>query len=691
MIDQEHRLAVIGLIAIVLFGALVARLGYLQTVETGDLRGRADAIANDRVLVPTIRGRILDRNGVVLVDNLAINVVRIDPNLLPHEERAATLTRLANLLRVPYSKLEERLAKPDGLPYQPIEVARRVRESEVVYIEEHRTRFPGVSTAQVAQRTYPQGNLAAHVLGYVGKINQQEIDKEPDDLRYSASDVIGKSGVERSFERELRGMPGEDTVVRDSSGVVRQRRRLRQPVVGRDVRLTIDVTTQRLAETSLSQGLVAARRNVDVGQTDQAIRATAGAVVVLDPRNGDVLAMASYPTYDPSDFVPSISRERFQQLYADPAAGSPLTNRAVTGLYPPGSTFKIFTAVAALRAGLVTPAQPYRDEGFFKLPKCNALQKCTWRNAGDTKFGPIALPGAIKVSSDSYFYSLGFQFSQLPEGPDNGIQAAARELGLGTRTNIRLPSERPGAVPDRDYRKLLHDQNPTAFPNGRWTTGDFINLAIGQGEVLTTPLQLARAYAAIANGGTLLQPRIELAVARRQERTGTTPPSVLPVISAATVATASDSPRVPKTTLPPPNPTGNPLLATTPTLPPIIRPPVVLGNVNVPDEIRTPILQGLTDVVGSDTGTASAAFRGFPLDSFPIAGKTGTAQKSGEQDYALFTAFGPVPDPRYVVTVVLEQGGFGRQAAAVSRRVFDGLAGFPINDVETISGAGRER
>ena len=566
-----------------------------------------------------------------------------------------------------------------------------VLESEVVYIEEHRTRFPGVSTVQVAQRTYPQGNLAAHVLGYVGKINQQEIDKEPDDLRYSASDVIGKSGVERSFERELQGMPGEETVVRDSGGVVRQRRRLRQPVVGRDVRLTINVTTQRLAETSLSQGLVAARRNVDVGQTDQAIRATAGAVVVLDPRNGDVLAMASYPTYDPSDFVPSISRERFQQLYDDPAAGSPLTNRAITGLYPPGSTFKIFTAVAALRAGLVTPAQPYRDEGFFKLPKCNALQKCTWRNAGDTKFGPIALPGAIKVSSDSYFYSLGFQFSQLPEGPDNGIQAAARELGLGARTNIRLPSERPGAVPDRNYRKQLHDQNPTAFPNGRWTTGDFINLAIGQGEVLTTPLQLARAYAAIANGGTLLQPRIELAVARRQEWIGTAPASALPVSSAVTVATLPDSARVPKRTVPSPNPTGNPLSATTPTLSPITRPPVVLGNVNAPDEIRSPILEGLTDVVRADTGTASAAFRGFPLDSFPIAGKTGTAQKSGEQDYALFTAFGPVPDPRYVVTVVLEQGGFGRQAAAVSRRVFDGLAGFPINDVETVSGTGRER
>lgn len=144
------------------------------------------------------------------------------------------------------------------------------------------------------------------------------------------------------------------------------------------------------------------------------------------PEDGDVLAMASYPTYEPSGFVPSIAQERFQQLYADPAAGSPLTNRAVTGLYPPGSTFEIFTAVAALRAGLVGPGQLYRDEGFFKLPNRNALQKCTWRNAGDTKFGPSALPAAIKVSSDSYFYNLGYQFSQLPKGLDNGIQASAR-------------------------------------------------------------------------------------------------------------------------------------------------------------------------------------------------------------------------------------------------------------------------
>ena len=264
------------------------------------------------------------------------------------------------------------------------------------------------------------------MLGYAGKINQQEIDREPDDRRYSPIDVIGKAVVERSLERELRGMPGEETVVRDSAGVVRERKRLRNPVVGRDVRLTIDVGTQRLAETSLLEGLVAARRNIDVDHTDQPIRATAGAIVVLDPKNGDVLAMASYPTYEPSGFVPSIAQERFQQLYADPAAGSPLTNRAVTGLYPPGSTFEIFTAVAALRAGLVGPGQLYRDEGFFKLPNRNALQKCTWRNAGDTKFGPSALPAAIKVSSDSYFYNLGYQFSQLPKGLDNGIQASAR-------------------------------------------------------------------------------------------------------------------------------------------------------------------------------------------------------------------------------------------------------------------------
>ena len=520
------------------------------------------------------------------------------------------------------------------------------------------------------------------MLGYAGKINQQEIDREPDDRRYSPIDVIGKAVVERSLERELRGMPGEETVVRDSAGVVRERKRLRNPVVGRDVRLTIDVGTQRLAETSLLEGLVAARRNIDVDHTDQPIRATAGAIVVLTRRRRrachgelpDVRAQRLRAQHRPGAVPAALRRSGSRFAPNQPSGHRPLPARVhLRDLHR-----RRCAARRARRAGAALPGRRLLQASKSQRPPEMHVAKRR-RHEVRAQCPPRRHQGLerlVLLQPRLPVLSASKRTGQWHPG-------ISPELGLGARTNIRWPSERPGAVPDRNYRKLLHDQNPTAFPNGRWTTGDFINVAIGHGEVLTTPLQLTRTYAAIANGGTLLQPRIELAVGRRQDWIAGTAASTAPATRAPNVPSLSAAAGAATSTLTLDDPSTNPLPPIISALAPITRPPIVLGNVNVPDEIRSPILQGLTGVVRADSGTASAAFRGFPLDVFPIPGKTGTAQKSAEQDYALFTAFGPVPDPRYVVTVVLEQGGFGRQAAAVTRRVFDELAGFPVNDVET--------
>lgn len=690
MIDLQHRLAVIGIIVAALFGALALRLGYLQLVEGSTLSSRADANIRDTVVIPATRGRILDRNGRVLVDNLPINVVRLDLKQVERTERVAVISRLTSLLGVPYYKVQQRLNDPNNNPFEPVEIVRGVKESAIVNIDEHRDLYPGVSTGQTWQRVYPYGAMAAHVLGYVGKINGDELSRQPIDLRYTGGDLIGKAGTELSFERVLRGVPGQEQIIKDRLQRVVSRKVIRPPVPGRDVRLTIDVDVQRQVERSLAQGLVAARQNVFADSPNDYLKAHSGAMVVLDPRNGEVIAMASQPTYDPREFIPSITPQRYEELFAGDDKHSPLTNRAIAGQYPPGSTFKLFTALAALQRGVITPDSTYTDTGSFTLPElCKRNVKCKWKNAGEVAFGTLDLRAALRVSSDAFFYRLGYAFSQLPRGEDNGIQDAARLLGLGKKTGVQLPYEKSGNVPDRESRARLHRLYPKAFPYGGWSTGDFINLSIGQGEVLVTPLQLARAYAALANGGTVVNSTIELGTLDpRAPATTVAPTTTLPPVALGPdgrpVTAPTIDPRASTTT----RAVG--ALPTSTTLPPVSKSPTVEGHVDLSDPVRQELVNGLRDVVSADTGTAYSAFAGFPLQKFPLAGKTGTAQKKPQQDYAIYVGFGPVVDPRYVVAAVIEEGGFGRQAASMTRPVFEALAGVTPGPVRVVTGGGSE-
>ncbi len=729
--DSGRRLGSLALFVATLFLALLVRLVFLQTTQQQAMAAKAQRNYSASVSVPTIRGRVLDCRGRILIDNVPVNVVRLDVSRIPTGSgaRARTLVRLRTALGIPYDQLEAALANPKNSTLEPVEIARGVPESTVVYLQEHPELFPGIDTIRTWRRVYPYKKLASHVLGYVGRVTEQETDAASNQLAYQSYDFIGKAGIEKSFEKELRGVPGRIRIIRNATGKILDRIAVSDPTPGRDVRLTICVELQELAESTLKQGLPAARQNyfseTRVGPTragDGLIKATAGGLVVLDVNDGSVLALASYPDFDPRDFVDGISEASYAKL-TDPSQHSPLTNRVVAGNYAPGSTFKLVTAVAALKTQngdkpMLTPYTPYDDNGSFVVPSlCRDNNKCRWYNAGRAALGRLTLQSAIRLSSDAYFYKLAYDFYQI-DSPNNNenIQKTAREFGFGKRTGIRLPEESAGIVPDKARLSRLHKEAPAKFPRGKFQLGDTINVAVGQGDTLVTMLQLARAYGAFANGGVVLESRInfdEKDIARSQDPNQPQPesPVLRPTTTTTTIKTgppptvkpgeeaflrpdgaADPSAIAIDTTLP--TVTEPPIVIperSTTTLPPVSVTPIVEHQIDLPDEIRNPMLLGFQDVVRARGGTALKAFLGFPLSQFPIAGKTGTAERSKKQDNALFVGVGPVQSPKYVVAAVIEEGGFGRQTGALVRRMFEGLGGFTVNPVRTVQDNSREQ
>jgi penicillin-binding protein 2 len=438
---------------------------------------------------------------------------------------------------------------------------------------------------------------------------------------YQQNDEIGQTGIEAAYESFLRGQPAVQKIQVDARGRVLGVIGNQPAVQGHDIKLTIDIHIQQAAEQSLLQGLQAAQQSFD-SVTHRNFAAPAGGSVVEDPRNGQIIAMATFPTYNPLDFVGGISQQKYASYLNNPVF--PLNDRTIQGQYAPGSTFKLVTATAALQDGLISPSTVYNDTGGIDVGSVH------FRNDNGVAYGPVNLPRAITVSSDAYFYTLGAEFWSAgvrANYGDDALQSVARSYGFGSPTGIAVPNEAPGKIPDLAMRKKEHTANPAAFPNGGWYTGDNVNLAIGQGEVLVTPLQLANAYATFANGGTLYRPQLALDA---EWQTG----------------------QIVQTF-----------------------PPQVMGHVNIPE--RAAMLTGFKGVTSSPGGTAYGAFGGFPLDQFLVAGKTGTAQASpGKQDTSVFTSFGPADNPQYVVDAMLEQSGYGANAAAPTvRRIYDGILG----------------
>jgi penicillin-binding protein 2 len=656
---QRLRLRIFGLVAVSLFAALFARLWYLQVLEREELQ--AQAATNILRVVPeqAPRGRILDVNGKVLVENKVVHVVTVDRKQLTEaltasqqEEMFLRLSKIVSgsgrLTKV--SDIRSALSDPEFGPFDTVPVAFEVDPHLLVYLGERPDLFPGVEVVQRTVRSYPYGELAAHVLGYVGAITEAEyqsenarIDSSQEGAKpYQPSDEIGKTGIERMFEYELRGVPGQRVLEVDAHGVIIREieEQGRAPIPGNDVYLTIDIDIQRLVEDELRRGLDWALDQPKADAEDPDYVASAGAAVALDPRDGSVVAMASFPTYDPREFIGGISTTLFQELTA-PENFSPILNRAIQGEYAPGSTFKLVTAYAALTQGVIgndpgaltAVDEFYEDTGSYTYPFCEADDAtCTFRSPFPfTRF--VDLREAIAVSSDTYFYRIGGEgFFARPRPADEGIQVASREFGLDEPTGIALPYERGGVVPDRAYFDEQYDAGVFLRNGEQWYTGDTIQLAIGQGDLLLTPLQLANVYATFANGGSLHQPNIASKVVDRFGE-----------------VVVDFGPRVVK-------------------------------EIPMPPGVTDPLLDGLNGVTATPGGTAWEAFNNhssvlgvsFPLTSWPVAGKTGTSEKVGEADYALFAAFGPATypelgienEPEIVIATVLEQAGFGGDVAA---------------------------
>jgi len=600
------RVGTLLIITFVLFGILGFRLWFLQ-ILSGD---SYVAVAKDNrireVKVEAPRGVVYDRDGKILVENRAgLNVGLLpmdmyDPTKQP-EEFTNEIDRLAEVLDLDPADLMDAYTKAKKDPYVTYIVKEDVLENPTVtYIKEHSLEFKGIQVEASYLRQYPFGALATHVLGYVGEASQNDLDQEQfSTLRAGAT--LGKDGVERKYDSFLRGTDGWKTVEVDAAGRPKRVVEDFTPTPGSNLWLTISSDLQAAAEDALVEGSELAHAGGFEG-------AAGGALVAMDPNNGEILALASYPDYDPSLWVGGMSRVKYAELKA-PQANYPLYDRAIDGLYPAGSTFKPFVAAAALSAGLITPQTTFDCEGKY------STNQQTWKDWIYPKaHGETDLLKAIKESCDVYFYNLG---SLLYSQPSPVLQDGVRQFGFGQQTGIDLPGETTGSrVPDK-YWKV--EAGKTA-EDKVWRIGDEINLAIGQGDLLVTPMQMAVAVSAIANGGHILVPHLGL---RITDASGN-------YIHQFESETRSE-----------------------------------LG---MSQEVLDVIRQGMLDVTAAG-GTAHGAFKDFPI---AVAGKTGTAQKLPEDDYALFIAYAPAEKPEIAVVAIIEQGGHGSSVAApVVRRVLE--------------------
>jgi penicillin-binding protein 2 len=602
------RVAVFGGVALALFAVLFFRLWFLQVLNGEEHLAEARNNRTREFRVPAPRGEILDRHGKVLVSNRTSLALQVNPRKLPADpgERRAELAQLAELTHGSLRRVRRTIREQSELaPGAPVTLRRDVGNHLVYYLEENQDRFPGVTVQRVFVRAYPHGTLAAHLFGNVGEVDGEEL-KEARHRGLEPGDSVGKDGVEYQYDKVLRGRAGATRIQVDALGRPTPGGQLEvvEPAPGDDLRLTIDAALQEAGDAALAgQGL-------------------AGAYVAMDVRSGAILAMGSNPTFDPKVFTRPLSQRQVDELYRDPVL-SPLTNRAIAGAYPTGSTFKPVTSIAALASGEVTTGEAINDDGLFTLGGIE------FRNAGDAAYGSISMQTALQVSSDVYYYTLGDRM--------NGglaLQDWARKLGLGRETGIDLPGEQPGLLPTPAWRDQLYREELTDRP---WSAGDNVNLSVGQGDLQADPLQMAVAYATIANGGTVPRPHVALRVD-----------------DAAGRVLREFEPRPAR-------------------------------SIRIDPEWRETILAGLHDAAQSPSGTSYGIFGGFPV---PVAGKTGTAERPPYADQSWYVVLAPYPDPEIVVAVTFEQGGFGADTAApAALQILSEHFGKEAETVEATAGA----
>lgn len=601
------RVAILGGIALVMFAIVFFRMWYLQ-VLSGD-RYLAEA-KNNRVReikVEAPRGKIVDRNGTVMVDNRTALTVQIAPEDLPSHPRVRNreIRRLAAVLDLRAGPLRRKIRRQSReLPYSPVSLKTDVGLRTVFYLEENQSIFKGVEVKRVFLRRYPYSEIAAHLFGTIGEVTKREM-KDPRYAGVALGDRVGQSGIEYTYDRYLRGRNGASRIQVDALGRPRGELAVHDPTPGKQLRLSIDLGVEKVGQRVLES----------FGKP--------GAFVALDPHSGEVIGLGSNPSFDPNVFAKSLKPSVYKRLKS-PANGAPLADRAIQGLYPTGSSFKLITSTAMLESGLITPSTVLFDGGSL------AVGGISFKNAGGASYGALALPRALQVSSDVFFYRLGLLADQKG---GNVIQKWARRLGLGHPTGIDLPGEVAGLVPSPAWRDRLFRRHLTDRP---WTPGDNINLAVGQGDLQADPLQLAVAYSAIANGGRVVTPHVGLRVEDAEGR-------ILQRIE-----------------------------------------PGPRRKLDISSETRSAILSGLRAAANDPGGTSAPVFAGFPIT---VAGKTGTAERGAQGDQSWYVVIAPYNDPRIVVAVTIERGGFGAEAAApAARRIL--AAYFGIKGKKAVGQAG---
>jgi penicillin-binding protein 2 len=623
------RIGILGAVALAVFGVLFFRLWALQVLSGPQyLRAALDnQVRSVRVEAP--RGQILDRNGRALVTNIPGTAVELHPGDLPDtwKARYAELKRLSQILHVPVKQMLHSIKLREGDPVTPVVVREDVkRTAPINYLYEHQDEFPGVTVADTFLRGYPQGDLAAQLLGYVNEISPQQL-KRLQDKGYAAGDKIGGSGVEGTYDSYLRGRAGLAQLRVDSLGRARSQLQTKRPAAqGESIKLTLDVGLQRAAENAIRFGINQALLN-------HQWQAAGGAIVALDPRDGAIRALASYPTYYPRVYTGHVTTKRLAAAGLTPSTAEqhnyPGLNRAISGVYPSGSTFKPVTALAALETHVLpSPSTSLPCTGSYTVQSQFAGGKPqVFHNVDPFIDEPMTLPTALSVSCDTWFYELGYRFYKEPPSAGHPLQAWAARFGFGRKTGVDVGPESSGLLPTPEWRRrtFTAKTDPGSWQVDReWKPGDSIQLAIGQKDLLVTPLQMARFYALIANGGKLVRPHVVQDV----QQGGGTPRSPA---------------RVVHTFAPPALPVG--------------LDPLYLQAVQ----------DGLYQATHTTTGTAFGVFGNFPI---VIAGKTGTAQKNpntDQLDQSWWCGYGPADGtepPELVVCALIENGGFGAEAAA---------------------------
>jgi len=643
------RVAALGVGALIMFAIVFFRLWYLEVLSGDKYRQEANNNKVRLVREQAPRGAIVDRDGRTLVENRQATVIQLRPTSLPDEERAAAnrwgqavglrlkrpkghrgppiavppvpyvagrnlqgrFKELGRVVGISVKEIQAEVIRQLAItPYAPVTIKTDVPRPVRDYIKERQEKFPGVDVKRVFLRKYPYRQLAAQIVGNIGQVSPDEL--KGDKYRHvPQGTVVGQDGLEYSYDRYLRGRDGLTRIVVDASGNPTRTDIQRAPQAGRQLQLSLDLGVQRAAQDAMAR----------------AGHGLPGAFVAMDPTNGEVLALGSYPSFDPSILSRPISQNEFDRFFGE-SAGSPAYDRAIAGYYPTGSTFKPITAMAALTHGIITPDTPINDSGCIGI----GLADQQFCNAGKVANGTLSLRRALQVSSDVFFYTMGRDLNALPHQP---LQTWAHELGLGRRTGIDLPGEIQGLIPDRKWRdqinkkeinweKRTHNTCCRYSDKRPWTVGDNVNLAVGQGDLQATPLQMATVYSTIATGGRVPKPHLGLKV---QDNSGRLVQELNP-----------GSPR----------------------------------HVDINPAYQQAIMEGLHAAASAPGGTSFDVWSGWDQNRFPIFGKTGTAQRNGQQDQSWYVAYSYDGSPNHkpiVVAVTIEKGGFGAEAAAPAARL----------------------